>query len=206
MRKITVRRLGTVPYEAVWHDMRNFAASRTPQDDDEIWLVSHPPVYTLGTAADPRHILRPTGIRVVRSDRGGQVTYHGPGQAIAYLLLDLQRSGQGIRSLVHGIEEAVIALLAAEGIAGARHAGQPGVYVGGSKVAALGLRVKRRCTYHGVSLNVDCDLAPYDAINPCGWRGLKVTSLCELGCTLSAQAAAEMLAAQLADQLCAAAC
>jgi lipoyl(octanoyl) transferase len=161
--------------------MQVFTAARTADTPDELWLLEHPPVYTLGQAGKPEHLLRVTDIPVVCIDRGGQITYHGPGQLIVYTLVDLRRRGYGIRELVGRMEQAVIEVLAARGITAERMAGAPGVYVGGAKIAALGLRVKQGCTYHGLALNVDMDLTPFAAINPCGYPGLLVTQCRDLG-------------------------
>ena len=168
---------------------------------DELWLVEHPPVFTQGQAGKPEHLLRDIGISVVPIDRGGQITYHGPGQVVVYLLLDLQRRHLKVRELVQRIEQAVIDLLAEKGVAAERRNGAPGVYVGDAKVAALGLRVRNGCCYHGVSLNVDMDLSPFAAINPCGYEGLAVTQLRDLGVNLTPSAAGEALLAQLQKQL-----
>lgn len=161
--------------------MRDFTAARGPDTPDEIWLLEHPPVFTLGMAGKREHLLEDIGVPVVPIDRGGQVTYHGPGQIVGYLLLDLRRRGYGVRELVRRIEQAVIEVLAEFGIAGSRLAGAPGVYVqmstGVAKIAALGLRVKNGGTYHGLALNVDMDLGPYRAINPCGYEGMAVTQM-----------------------------
>ena len=148
--------------------MRDYTNSRHSDSSDEIWLVQHTPVYTLGQAADPAHILAPTDIEVAQSDRGGQVTYHGPGQLVMYLLLDIRRHGLNIKQLVCGIEQAIIQRLKQSGVEGVRREGAPGVYVDGKKIAALGLRVRKGCSYHGLSLNVDMDLSPFSHINPCG--------------------------------------
>jgi lipoyl(octanoyl) transferase len=172
-----IRRLGRVDFAPAWQDMQTFTAGRGPDTADEIWLLEHPPVYTLGMAGKREHLLADIGIPVIPIDRGGQVTYHGPGQLVAYLLLDLRRLGYGVKELVRRIEQAVIDLLAGFGIPGERLAGAPGVYVRGAKIAALGLRVKNGCTYHGLALNVDMDLTPYRAINPCGHPGMPVTQL-----------------------------
>jgi lipoyl(octanoyl) transferase len=150
-------------------------------DRDELWLLEHPPVYTLGLAGKPGHVLDPGNIPVVRTDRGGQVTYHGPGQIVAYVLLDLRRLGYGVKELVRRLEQAIIDTLAGFGIAAARRGGMPGVYVGDAKIAAVGLRVSRGCTYHGIALNVDMDLKPFDGINPCGYAGMATTSMAALG-------------------------
>ena len=162
--------------------MRNFTLARTADTPDELWLVEHPPVYTLGIAAKPEHLPRSdNGIPIVRSDRGGQITYHGPGQVVIYTLLDLRRRQIGVRALVRTLERAVIELLAEHGVSAAGREDAPGVYVDGSKVAALGLRIRNGCAYHGLSLNVDMDLSPFDAINPCGYPGLRVTQTRDLG-------------------------
>ena len=160
--------------------MQTFTAQRTADTADEIWLCQHPPVFTQGLAGKPEHLLRDIGIPVVKIDRGGQITYHGPGQLVAYLLLDLKRRKLGVKALVQRIEAALIALLGEYGIAAERRAGAPGVYVDGAKIAALGLKIKNGCSYHGLSLNVAMDLAPFSAINPCGYEGLAVTQLSEL--------------------------
>jgi len=196
-----LRRMGVTEYAAAYDAMRAFTARRTADTPDELWLLEHPPVYTLGQAGKPEHVLRDNGIPVVRADRGGQVTYHGPGQAVVYVLLDLRRRGLTVKRLVWLLEQAVIDLLAGHGVAGARRAGAPGVYGEGAKVAALGLRVRGGCTYHGLALNVNMDLAPFRDIDPCGYAGLAVTQLGDLGVRLSTSAAAEALARRLADAL-----
>ncbi len=178
---LIVRNLGVAHYGQTWQAMRDLTAQRGPLTPDELWLLEHPPVFTLGRAADPRHLLAPGTIPVVRADRGGQVTYHGPGQLVAYVLVDVQRLGLGVRGLVHRLEQSVIDLLAEAGVTAARHSGAPGVYVDGRKLAALGLRVRRGCTYHGLALNVDMDLEPFGRIDPCGYPGLQVTQLADLG-------------------------
>lgn len=176
---LIVRRLGLVDYVPTWRAMQDFTGQRTASTPDEIWLLQHRPVLTQGQAGKPEHLLHDAGIPVVNIDRGGQITYHGPGQVVAYLLLDLRRRNLKVRELVTLMEQAVIDLLAADGIIGERIAGAPGVYVGGAKMAALGLRVKNGCSYHGLALNVDMDLTPYAAINPCGYAGIRVTRLCD---------------------------
>ncbi len=176
-----VRSLGRVEYVPTWRAMQAFTAQRTPDTADEIWLLEHPPVYTQGQAGKPEHLIAATDIPVVPIDRGGQITYHGPGQVVAYVLVDLRRRGYGIRELVARMEQAVIDLLAAQGVTASRLAGAPGVYVDGAKIAALGLRVKHGCTYHGLALNVDMDLGPFAAINPCGYAGMRVTQCRDLG-------------------------
>lgn len=175
-----VRRLGLVDYESTWRAMRDFTSGRSAETADEIWLCQHPPVFTQGLAGKPEHLLRDIGIPVVKIDRGGQITYHGPGQLVAYLLLDLKRRGLTVKGLVNRMEQAVIDLLADYGIAAGRREGAPGVYVGAAKIAALGLKIKNGCSYHGLSLNVAMDLGPFAAINPCGYEGLAVAQLAEL--------------------------
>jgi lipoyl(octanoyl) transferase len=178
---LEVRRLGLSDYAATWAAMRDFTDRRGPVTQDELWLTEHPPVFTLGQAARREHLRDPGGIQVVQTDRGGQVTYHGPGQIVAYVLLDLRRAGLGVKALVHLLEAAVIGLLASYGIDAQARPGAPGVYAGGAKVAALGLRVRRGCSYHGLALNVDMDLTPFSRIDPCGFRGLRVAQLADLG-------------------------
>lgn len=177
-----VRQLGRVEYEPTWRAMREFTAARGASCADEIWLLEHPPVYTIGVAGKPEHLPRvENGIPIVRTDRGGQITYHGPGQIVAYLLLDLRRLGIGVRPLVRRIEGAVINLLADYEVQATGRVDAPGVYVGAAKIAALGLRIRNGCCYHGVALNVDMDLAPFHDINPCGYPGLDVTQTRDLG-------------------------
>lgn len=188
-----MRSLGRVEYVPTWRAMQDFTARRTPETADEIWLLEHPPVYTQGQAGKPEHLIAATAIPVVPIDRGGQITYHGPGQLVAYVLVDLRRRGYGIRELVTRMEQAVIDLLADHGVAAARQPGAPGVYVDGAKIAALGLRVKHGCTYHGLALNVDMDLAPFAAINPCGYAGMPVTQCRGLGVQLTLPQAEQAL-------------
>jgi len=188
-----IRRLGRVEYASTWRAMQAFTAARDAATPDELWLVEHPPVFTQGLAGRAEHLLRETGIPLVRSDRGGQITYHGPGQAVVYVLLDLARRGLRVRDLVGRMEQAVIGLLAGYGIAAARVAGAPGVYVAGAKIAALGLRVRKGCCYHGIALNVDMELEPFSAINPCGYAGLRVTRLADLGVKRAAAEVGEEL-------------
>jgi lipoyl(octanoyl) transferase len=178
---LLVRRPGRVAYEAALEAMRTFTAGRESDTPDEIWLVEHPPVYTLGQAGKPEHLLCSSDIPLVKSDRGGQITYHGPGQLVAYLLIDLSRRGLKVRQLVSVMEQALIDCLAEYDIAAERVAGAPGVYVDGAKIAALGLRVRNGRSYHGLSLNVDMDLTPFSWINPCGYEGLKTTQLADFG-------------------------
>jgi lipoyl(octanoyl) transferase len=178
-----VHSLGLVEYLPTWQAMKKFTEERTPDTRDEIWLVQHPPVFTQGLAGLPEHLLQNTDIPVVKTDRGGQITYHGPGQIVAYLLLDLRRWKLTVRELVSLMEQAVIDLLAEYGITAEARADAPGVYVKGAKIASLGLRIKRGCCYHGLALNVDMNLAPFSLINPCGYQGLRVTQCAELGIT-----------------------
>ena len=176
-----VRALGRAEYEPVWRAMQDFTRARGPDTADELWFVEHPPVFTLGLAAKPEHVLDAGPVPVVRIDRGGQVTWHGPGQLVAYVLLDLRRAGFGVKELVRRLEQSVIDLLAGYGIAAGRQAGMPGVYVAGAKIAAVGLRVSRGCSFHGIALNVDADLAAFSRINPCGYPGLAAARLADLG-------------------------
>lgn len=172
-----VRQLGLREYEPVWREMQRFTDTRSADTADEVWLVEHPPVFTLGLNGKREHILRAGDIPVVNCDRGGQVTYHGPGQLVAYLLLDVRRRGLGVKALVANIEQAIIELLAGYQIHGQRREGEPGIYVGAAKIAALGLRIRRGCSYHGLSLNVDMDLTPFSRINPCGYADLATDQL-----------------------------
>jgi lipoyl(octanoyl) transferase len=174
---ILVRELGLVEYVPTWQAMQAFTQRRERNTPDEIWYLQHPPVFTLGLNAKPEHLLKPGDIPVIQIDRGGQVTYHGPGQLVAYLLLDLHRRHSGVKRLVQQMEQAVIEVLAEYGVGAERLAGAPGIYVQGSKIAALGLRIRRGLSYHGLALNVDMDLAPFQRINPCGYADMPVTQL-----------------------------
>ena len=175
------RSLGLVEYLPTWQAMQDFTTARGVDTPDELWLLEHPPVYTQGLAGKPEHLLRATNIPVVKIDRGGQITYHGPGQIVVYLLLDLRQRGIGVKELVRRMEQAVIDLLAEYDVMAERRDKAPGVYVGNAKIAALGLRIKKGCCYHGLCLNVDMDLSPYAAINPCGYEGLAVTQTRNVG-------------------------
>ena len=175
-----VKRLGIADYEPVWHRMREFTDQRDEATPDELWLVQHPPVFTQGQAGKSEHLLAPGDIPVIQVDRGGQVTYHGPGQIVAYPLLDITRMGLGVRDLVCRLEQAIIDVLAEYGIAGERIEGAPGIYVSGDKVASIGLRVRKGRTFHGLAFNIHMDLEPFQRINPCGYAGLKVTQLADL--------------------------
>jgi lipoyl(octanoyl) transferase len=180
-RPLLIRRLGRQPYETTWKAMRDLTDRRDANTPDELWVLEHDPVFTLGQAGKWEHVLMPGDIPVVPVDRGGQVTYHGPGQIVGYPLLDLRRLGVGVRELVHRIEQAIIDTLGEWNIGAERQDGAPGVYVGGAKVAALGLRVRRGCTFHGLAFNVNMDLEPFHRINPCGYKGLEVTQVLDLG-------------------------
>ncbi len=178
---LIVRHLGIRPYLQTWQDMQTFTDQRDADTPDEIWLLQHEAVYTQGQAGKAEHLLHQTDIPVVQSDRGGQITYHGPGQLIAYLLIDVRRKGLGVRQLVTAMEQAVIALLARSGIEAVAKPDAPGVYVAGAKIASLGLRIRRGCSFHGLALNVNLDLTPFSHINPCGYAGLAMTQTATLG-------------------------
>jgi lipoyl(octanoyl) transferase len=202
---VAIRALGPSPYEPTWRAMQAFTDARGPDTPDEIWLTEHPPVYTLGLAGRGTHLLRDNGIPVIKVDRGGQITYHGPGQLVAYLLFDLRRLHLGVRDMVRAIESAVVQWLAAQGVAAYGKPAAPGVYLQRagteSKIAALGLKVRRGCTYHGVSVNIAMDLAPFADIDPCGYPGLAVTQLADCGVRTTVAAAGAELAPLLAAGL-----
>jgi len=196
----TIRHLGIAEYVPTWRAMQNFTAARSADTPDELWLVEHPPVYTLGLNGKAQHLPRTAnGIPVIKVDRGGQITYHGPGQILVYTLLDLRRRGLGVRELVRKLENAVIELLADYDIEANGRVDAPGVYVADAKVAALGLRVRNGCCFHGLSLNVDMDLSPFLAIDPCGYPGLQVTQLRDLGIEEQAESVADKLLAKLTN-------
>lgn len=197
---LNVRRLGRQPYEPVWRAMQAFTDTRGPDTPDELWVLEHDPVFTLGQAGKWEHVLLPGEIPVVPVDRGGQVTYHGPGQIVAYPLFDLRRLKVGVRELVHRIEQAIIDTLDTWNIVAVRRDGAPGVYVGEAKVAALGLRVRRGCSFHGLAFNVDMDLEPFHRINPCGYQGLQVTQVLDLGGPGSLAEVENVLVGELARQ------
>ena len=180
-----IRNLGLQNYESIWHDMQQFTQNRSPETMDEIWVVEHFPVYTLGLNGKREHLLNTGNIPVINSDRGGQVTYHGPGQLVIYTLLDIKRLKINIRELVTLLEQAMIRTLAQQGIIAFSRADAPGVYVNDKKIGSIGLRIKKNCSYHGLSLNNDMDLRPFDHINPCGYSDLKVTQLSDLGINIS---------------------
>jgi lipoyl(octanoyl) transferase len=198
---LTIKYLGVVDYESTWRAMQAFTAQRTGETNDEIWLLQHPPVYTQGLAGKPEHLLTKPTIPVVKTDRGGQITYHGPGQIVVYVFFDLKRKGIGVKELVKRIEQSLIDALQRYGVAAERKLGAPGVYVKGAKIAALGLRVKNGCSYHGLALNVAMDLTPYGAINPCGYAGMEVTDLATLGVRASINDVMTTLSEHLVTQL-----
>ncbi len=177
MSGLIVRQLGLADYEPVWHAMQDFTDQRDENTLDELWLVQHPPVFTQGLAGKAEHVLSPGDIPVVQIDRGGQVTFHGPGQIVAYPLVDIRRSKIGVRDFVHRIEESIIQVLLYYDINGERREGAPGVYVSGEKIASVGLRVRKGRSFHGLAFNIDMDLDPFQRINPCGYEGLVVTQL-----------------------------
>lgn len=178
-RQLIIRRMGLRDYEPVWRAMQAFTTERGDETPDELWVLSHPPVFTQGQAGKPEHLLAPGNIPVIQIDRGGQVTYHGPGQLVVYLLIDVRRAGFGVRALVSLIEQAIIDTLSSVRIDATVKAGAPGVYVGEAKIAALGLRIRRGSSYHGLSLNVDMDVEPFARINPCGYQGLAVAQVAD---------------------------
>ena len=195
------RWLGRVDYEPTWHAMQRFTDERGPDTPDEIWLLEHPPVFTLGLAADRTHVLAPGDIPVVQIDRGGQVTYHGPGQLVVYPLIDVRRLGISVRGLVTALENAVIGYVADFGVSAIGRRDAPGVYVDGRKLASVGLRIRRHASYHGLALNVAMDLAPFARINPCGMAGMQVTQLSELGGPADVKAVAEALGPRIQAEL-----
>lgn len=196
-----IKHLGLVDYEPTWRAMQAFTDTRTAETPDELWVVEHHPVYTQGLAGKPEHLLRLTDIPVVKTDRGGQVTYHGPGQLVVYLLIDFKRMHIGVRELVRRIEQSVIDMLAGQGIVANGDVNAPGVYVDGAKIASLGLRIKNGAVYHGLSLNVDMDLTPFGWINPCGYEGLRVTQMKDLGVDKTLAQVADLLLPQLEKHL-----
>ena len=198
---VIVRPLGSVDYAKTFAAQKAFTAARSPETPDELWLLQHPPVYTLGQAGDPAHLLEASEIPLVRVDRGGQITYHGPGQAVVYALVDLNRRALKVRELVQLMEEAMIEVLADYRITAARREGAPGVYVKEAKIGALGLKISRGASYHGLSLNVELDLAPFGRINPCGYEGLASTSLRELGVSVSTDEVLARLGERLSAKL-----
>jgi lipoyl(octanoyl) transferase len=195
------RWLGRAEYVPTWRAMQRFTEERGSDTADEIWLLEHEPVFTLGMNADRAHLLAPGDIPVVQIDRGGQVTYHGPGQLVVYPLIDVRRAGLTVRDLVSALEQTVIAYCALHGVQAVGRAGAPGVYVAGCKLASVGLRIRRRGSYHGLALNVAMNLAPFERINPCGYAGLRMTQLADLGGPASVEQVARELAPQLLARL-----
>ena len=196
----TLRDLGRQPYAPVWRAMQRFTDARGDATTDEVWVVEHEPVFTLGQAGKDEHVLAPGDLPVLHVDRGGQVTYHGPGQIVVYPLLDLRRLGIGVRDYVCRIEQAIIDTLDEWNIVAERLEGAPGVYVGGAKIAALGIRVRRGCSFHGLAFNVSLDLEPFHRINPCGYAGMQVTSVLDLGGPSGIEAVKPVLLSHLARQ------
>ena len=196
--KILVKHLGRRDYEPVWQEMQAFTNQRGPNTIDELWLVEHPPVFTQGLAGKAEHILAAGDIPVIQVDRGGQVTYHGPGQIVAYPMINLRRHGIGVKSLVYGIEQAIIDTVAHYDIEASRKDHAPGVYVKGAKIASLGLRIRQGCSFHGLAFNIDMDLEPFKRINPCGFSGLEVIQLADL----TSQVEIATVERQLIDALC----
>jgi lipoyl(octanoyl) transferase len=194
---VVLRWLGRAEYEPTWHAMQRFVQERGPDSPDELWFLEHPPVFTLGMNARSEHLLAPGDIPVVQIDRGGQVTYHGPGQLVVYPLLDLERAGLGVRALVEGIERAIVATVAQWGIEAVGRRDAPGVYVAGRKLASIGLRIRRARSYHGLALNVAMDLEPFRRINPCGYAGLEMTQVSDLGGPADLRVVADALAPRL---------
>ena len=201
MTEVLVRQLGLQAYEPTWKKMQAYTESRQADSADEIWLLQHPPVLTLGLNGKPEHILNKGNIPVVEIDRGGQVTYHGPGQLVVYCLLDLKRRKLGVRQVVSALENSVIDYLASQGVVASARKDAPGVYVDGAKISALGLRVRRGCCYHGLSLNIDMDMSPFKQINPCGYEDLPVTQLKDLSVEQDINAVAKDLLPRLMQQL-----
>ena len=196
-----IRHLGLVDYEPTWHAMQAFTETRTGETPDELWIVEHPPVYTLGLAGKPEHMLQQTAIPLVKTDRGGQITYHGPGQLVVYLLMDLRRRDYGVRDMVRRIEQAIIDTLGEWNIGAQRKEGAPGVYVNGAKVAALGIRVRRGCTFHGLAFNITGDsTGAFQRINPCGYQGLQVVALQDFGGPSSLEAVKPALLGHIGRQ------
>lgn len=198
---VVVRRLGRVAYEPTWRAMQAFTDARDDATPDELWLLEHPAVFTLGRVARRAHLRDPGAVPVIQVDRGGQVTYHGPGQVVLYALVDLRRRGLGVRRLVATLEDAIIDALGGHGLSAHVRAGAPGVYVGQAKIAALGLRVRRGCSFHGLALNVDMDLSAFERIDPCGFSGLAVTCTRDQGIAADAATLGEELVAALVTRL-----
>ena len=200
-QKPVIRTLGRTEFETTWRAMQDFTVNRTTETPDEFWITEHPPVYTLGLNRNGVRMPSRNDIAVVNTDRGGKITYHGPGQVIIYVLIDLKRKGLNVRQLVSALEGSVVNLLSEFNVHGLARADAPGVYVQDKKIASVGLRLKKECCYHGISLNVDMDLTPFDAIDPCGYRGLEVTQLKDLGADLTQTEAASKLLKYLTKEL-----
>ncbi len=198
---IKLKYLGLSAYEPVWRAMQDFTNNRDKQTPDELWMVEHPPVFTQGQAGKPEHILNPGDIPIIQVDRGGQVTYHGPGQIVIYPLIDLKRHKIGIKALVNGIEEALIQTMKEYGVPARRKEKAPGVYVDEKKIASLGLRVRKGCTFHGLAFNICMDLEPFSRINPCGYTGLEVIQLSELNQLVDLKKVQELLIKKLCKEL-----
>ncbi len=198
---IKIKQLGEVDYLTTWQAMKAFTNERSSVTQDEIWLLQHPPIYTQGLAGKPEHLLQSSNIDVIKTDRGGQITYHGPGQIIAYVLLDMHRLNLGVRELVTRMENAVVDLLKSYDIQAESRSDAPGVYVDNAKIAALGLKIKKGYCYHGIALNVDMDLTPFSNINPCGYANLQVTQIKNFGITDSIETLSNKLTTQLINQI-----
>lgn len=198
---LRIRELGLQPYQEIWTAMRAFTDRRARDTPDELWLLEHPPVYTQGLAGKPKHVLDAGDIPVIQTDRGGQITYHGPGQLVAYPLLDLERLGVGIRCLVSTLEAVTIELLADFGVHGERKQGAPGVFVDGAKIASIGMKVRRGCTFHGLAFNLDMDLSPFARINPCGFAGQPMARLADLSGDCDVATIGRLLAERLTEAL-----
>ena len=199
---LSVRLLGRTDYGIVWDDMKSFTNGRDDSTQDQLWVTEHNPVFTLGQAAKQQHLLMPGDIPVVKTDRGGQVTYHGPGQIVAYLLRDLRNRGDTVHEFVSGLEQAMIEMLASYGIDAVRRQGTPGVYVDGRKIGAPGLRIRRGCSYHGLSLNVAMDLEPFSRINPCGLIGMEVAQVADFAPDVELDEAVQTLIRSICNQFC----
>lgn len=198
---LNIRHLGLQDYQQTWERMSEFTTTRTPETIDELWLIEHPAVFTQGCAGKAEHLLTKTNIPIVKSDRGGQITYHAPGQVIIYLLIDLRRQKVNVRSLVSIIEQAIINLLAKNNVTAFAKSDAPGVYVNGKKIASLGLKIRKGCSFHGLALNVDMDLSPFLQINPCGYAGLEMTQCKNEGIKTSSKDLAPLLAQHIHQQL-----
>ncbi len=198
---LVVKHLGHQAYEPVWHAMQKFTDERDADTPDELWLVEHPPVFTQGLAGKAEHILASGDIPVIQVDRGGQVTYHGPGQIVAYPLINLRRNGIGVKSLVNGIEQAIIDTIGLYGIEAKRMDNAPGVYVNGAKMASLGLRIRKACSFHGLAFNINMDLEPFQRINPCGFSGLEVIQLADMATDVNLATVEQQLIAAFCQQL-----